>query len=76
MNGKRGQVSAHSSTQRALLYLGDVRYRDEARKLFASFLKVHPAFKADSINDSLIQYVGMDIERAVAHAQQKIACLY
>jgi hypothetical protein len=45
--------------------------KDEARQLFASFLKRHSEFEMDQVDTSLLNYEGTDIEHALSHAKRE-----
>jgi len=52
-------------------FLAILGMRDEARKLFASFLIEQSKFKMDQIDKILFDYEGTDINRALSHAKKE-----
>jgi hypothetical protein len=49
----------------------DVCAKNEARQLFALFLKKQSEFKMDEVDKSLLDYEATDIEHALSHAKRE-----
>jgi hypothetical protein len=52
-------------------FLQMAKQKDEARRLFAAFLKEQAEFKVDDVTKALIKYEGYDVEKAVLHARRE-----